>query len=84
MYADAYAICCHLFFSISPPHNLLQPRSHPGADIALGGGDGKADGAGNLFEVLGLKFIGKDIPECLQEQGLLDLADRSPGRCFLG
>ena len=43
---------------ISPPHNLLQPRSRPGADVALGGRDGKADGAGNLFEVLGLKLIG--------------------------
>lgn len=73
-----------LLFSlpILPPHNLLQPRSYPGADVALGGGDGEADGADNLFEVLGLKLANKIIPEGLEEDGVLGLA--LPGRCFLG
>ena len=70
--------------SVPSPHNLLQPCSGPSADIALGGGNGKADGVGNLFEVLDLKLIGEIIPECLQEQGLLSLANGSPRRCFLG
>ena len=72
------------FLPVFPPYNLLQPRSRPCADVALGGGDGKVNGAGNLFEVLSLKLIGEIIPEGLEEQGLLSLADGSPRRYFLG
>ena len=44
-------------FVILPPCHLLQPCSRPGTDVALGGGDGEANGLGNGLEVLGLKLI---------------------------
>lgn len=65
------------------PYHLLQPRSCPGADVTLGSGDGKADGAGNLFEVLSFKLIGEVVPEGLEEDGVLGLADGGSRRCSL-
>ena len=35
---------------VFPPNHLLQPRTRPGADVALGGGDGGDTGHGCLLE----------------------------------